>query len=355
MILKAMEVRSDMFRFAHPYYFFLLIPVMIAAWRIYRHSIRRGVLYSAMASIPAEITWRMRAQNVLPLLFILSMILFVIALARPQTVLSNTMNKTDAVAIEMVVDVSGSMEALDMSTNDSGLKTRLDAVKEAFAEFVKKRPDDLIGLVTFAGYASTRAPLTTDHNALIHVLKGVRTPQQVTNEDGVITNQEELLTAIGDALATACARLREAEPVSKVIVLLSDGESNTGIISPDEALQALKKLGYRVYTIGVGSTGRAPFKDRDRWGRDVIVYGNVSLDEKLLTKIAESTGGEYFNVRNPGGLDSALEKIDELEKTSIEQNIYRQFNELFPWFLGPALGLLVLQTCMSMMIFRKIV
>lgn len=348
-----------MFRFADPYYFFLLVPTGTAAWFVFRKRIRCGILFAPTSRLPATgRTWRIYAANILPILSLAGLALTVTAIARPQTVFSKTRRPADVIAIEMVVDVSGSMDALDMSVKTpTGIKyrTRLDAVKETFAEFVEKRTDDMMGLVTFGGYATTRLPLTIDHNALLHVLKGVEIPKQSYDKDGQILNQEELMTAIGDALATACARLEHAEPKSKIIVLLSDGESNIGIIKPEEAMKAAKRLAIKVYTIGVGSTGSAPFWGRDIFGRMGIQYAQVSLDEALLRKIAETTGGRYFNVRDPGGLDKAMEEIDALEKTKIEREEYHQYNELFPWFLGPALGLIVLGMGLNMMIARRII
>lgn len=348
-----------MFRFADPYYFFLLIPVGIAAWFVYSKRIRSGILFAPTSRLLITgQTWRIYASYVLPMLFLLGLILSVTALARPQTVFSRIRRLADVIAIEMVVDVSGSMDALDLSVKTgAGIKycTRLDAVKETFAEFVKKRPDDLIGLVTFGGYATTRCPLTTDHSALLHVLQGVEIPKPSHDKNGQILNQEELLTAIGDALTTACARLKNTEPKSKIIVLLSDGESNTGIIKPKEAMKAAKELGIKAYTIGVGSTGNAPFWGRDIFGRKSIYYAQVTLDESLLKRIAETTDGKYFNVRDPKGLEKALEDIDNLEKTKVERDIYNQYNELFPWFVGPAIGLIALATGLNMLIARRIV
>jgi len=210
-------------------------------------------------------------------------------------------------------------------------------------------------LITFGGYATTRAPLTADHTALLHVLEGVEIPKPSFNNQGQVVDQEELLTAIGDALATACTRLEHAELKSKIIVLLSDGESNTGIIKPEDAIKIAKKMGIKIYTIGIGSTGSAPFLRKDMFGKDVIVHGDVILDEALLGNVAKSTGGRYFNVKDPSGLEKAMEEINKLEKTKIEQNIYEQYNELFPWFLWPALCLITAGTGLNMMISRRIV
>ncbi|MDD4872366.1 MAG: VWA domain-containing protein [Kiritimatiellae bacterium] len=348
-----------MFRFANPYYFFLLIPLGIAVWFVFQRRIKSGIIFAPISLIPTRgNSFRNYAAFFLSILFLSGLFFTILALARPQTVFSRIRNKTDAIAIEMVVDVSGTMEALDLSirtATGTKFRTRLDAAKETFDQFTKKRPDDLIGLVTFGGYATTRAPLTADHSALLHVLKGVEVPRPSFDNQGQVVDQEELLTAIGDALATACARLEHADLKSKIIVLLSDGESNTGIIKPEDAIKVAKKMGIKIYTIGIGSTGSAPFLRKDMFGKDVIVHGEVALDEVLLGNIAKETGGRYFNVKDPSGLEKAMEEINKLERTKVERNIYEQYNELFPWFLWPALCLIITGTGLNMMISRRIV
>lgn len=344
-----------MFRFANPYYLFLLIPLCAAGWALFARRRTKGILFAPTHRLPrSSLTWRTAAIGLAPFLFLAGAGLAIIALARPQTVFSKTAHQADAIAIQMVVDVSGSMEALDFSTRDTP-RTRLDVVKETFAQFIEKRADDLIGLVTFGGYASSRVPLTIDHSALLHVLKGVQIPKPALDANGQLTNLEELLTAIGDALATACARLDKAEIKSKLIVLLSDGESNTGLIKPDEAVKAAKALGIKVYTIGVGSNGRAPFMTRDVFGRNVIQYAEVRIDEDLLRRIAAATGGQYFNVKDPKGLSRALSEIDKLEKTNISKEIYNQYTELFPRYLWPGVLLLALAISLSMMVRKEII
>jgi Ca-activated chloride channel family protein len=294
----------------------------------------------------------------MPLAYLVGLALLVLALARPQTVFSRIRRSADAIAIEMVVDCSGSMQALDMSQRlATGVKyrTRLDVVKETFASFIAKRPDDLVGLITFAGYAATRAPLTGDHDALLHVLKGVETPSQVYDEQGRVINQEEMLTAIGDALATACARLEKAATKTRIVVLLSDGESNTGVIQPEEAMRLAAKMGVKVYTVGVGTSGRAPFMGRDMFGRQAIQLAEVTLDEDLLREIARTTSARYFNVRNPQGLEEALEDINRLEKTRIERDVFTQYRELFVWFLGAGAGVAALGSALNVLLARRIV
>jgi Ca-activated chloride channel family protein len=280
--------------------------------------------------------------------------LAVLALARPQTVFSRTVRRSDAIAIQMVVDCSGSMQALDFATPDNR-RTRLDVVKETFAKFIATRPGDLIGLITFGGFASSRAPLTLDHDALLHSLRGVETAREQFSADGQLLNQEEMLTAIGDALATACARLENTAVKSRIVVLLSDGESNTGIIKPDDAVKAAKALGIKVYTIGVGSTGIAPFLARDAFGRQVIAQAEVRLDEELLRSIASTTGGEYFNVTDPKGLNTVMTRISKLEKTALNTDQYNRYEEHFLNFLIPGLILLGLGAMVNAWLGRTII
>lgn len=349
-----------MFHFANPYFFFLLPTLAVAGWLVLRRRIRAGLTFSAVSALPTQrTTWRITVARLLPGMYLFALFLTIIALARPQTVLSRSHRSADMIAMEMVVDISGSMNALDLSVRTpTGTKyrTRMDAVKETFADFVERRPDDLIGLVTFGGYAVTRVPLTADHEALQHVLGAVEVPREVYI-DGQVVNQEELLTAIGDALAMGCARLRDAEPVSRIIVLLTDGESNTGAITPDAGIKLASELGIKVYTIGIGTPGvsTAPFMAKDIFGRDTVRRVNVSLDERLLRRIAEETGGTYFNVRDPRGLKDAMEDIDDLETTRIERDIYTQYNELFPRFLYPALILLVAATSLNMLAAKRLI
>lgn len=344
-----------MFRFANPYYFFLLIPLALAFWTVYARRVSQAVVFAPTHRLPpARRSWRKMARFVLPAIYLSGLLLAIIALARPQTVFSKTAVKTNAIAIQMVVDVSGSMQALDFSTSDKS-RTRLDVVKETFARFIQHRLDDLIGLVTFGGYATCRVPLTVDHGVLLHSLKGVETPRPRLDSQGKVANQEELLTAIGDALATACARLEKTDIKSKVIVLLSDGESNTGIIKPDDAIKAAKALGIKVYTIGVGSNGRAPFLMQDVFGRKAIQYAEVRLDEDLLRRIAETTKGQYFNVSDPKGLTRALTEIDKLEKTAVNREVYNQYDEWYLHFLVPGLVLVIMAASLNMLLFKEIV
>lgn len=337
-----------------PIYLLLLLPLGVAAWFVYRRRVRQALVFSPFHRLPGNrATWRTRLRPAAPVLFLLGLLLLILALARPQTLFSRIVRKSDAIAIQMVVDCSGSMQALDFSTRDKQ-KTRLDVVKETFADFIRQRPGDLVGLITFGGYASSRAPLTLDHDALLHSLKGVETARERFSQDGQLLNQEEMLTAIGDALATGCTRLDTAGVKSRIIVLLSDGESNTGIIKPEEAAKAAKTMGIKVYTIGIGTTGRAPFLGRDRFGRPAIGYGEVRLDEDLLKRLATTTGGQYFNVTDAKGLARTLEAINKLEKTTINTEQFNKYNEHFMGFLVPGLVLLCLGAAVNSWLGRQV-
>lgn len=347
-----------MFHFATPLAFLLLLPWAAAAWRLYRRGRVAGVLFAPTHRLPTNTSgWRVVVARALPALFLLGALLLIVAAARPQTFLARERRDVNAIAIQMAVDLSGSMQALDLSERTpAGVveQTRLDVVKATFARFIEKRPDDLIGLVTFGGYASTRSPLTADHRALLHVLKGVEIPTSQTDDQGRPVSQEELLTAIGDGLTTACARLVDAEPKTRIVVLLSDGESNTGLVQPDTAAEAAKKLGIRVYTIGVGSTGEAPFRTRDLFGRSVIGRANVTLDEAQLKRIAETTGARYFSVRDPDGLQQALDDINKLETTRVERQSYYRYNERFVWPLLAGALLVWLSLTLNMQTTRRL-
>lgn len=347
-----------MFRFATPLAFLLLLPWAVAAWRLYRRGRVTGVLFAPTHRLPLTTAgWRATLARILPALFLLGTLMLILAAARPQTFLARERRDVNAIAIQMAVDVSGSMQALDLSERTpSGVieQTRLEVVKATFARFVDKRPDDLIGLITFGGYAATRSPLTADHRALLHVLKGVEIPTSQTDDQGRPVSQEELLTAIGDGLATACARLANAEPKTRIVLLLSDGESNTGLVQPDVAAEAAQKLGIRVYTIGVGSNGEAPFRTRDLFGRSVIGRANVTLDEAQLKRIAEKTGARYFSVRDPDGLQSALDDINRLETTRVERQSYYRYNEKFVWPLLIGSLLIWLTLTLNMQTTRRL-
>lgn len=342
--------------FASPLAFLLLLPWAAAAWRLYRKGRRAGTLFAPTRYLPERTAgWRVAVIRLAPPLFLLGAFLLILAAARPRTTLSKERKSVNAIAIGMVVDVSGSMEALDLTPKGGAYKTRLDVVKEAFEKFVNQRPDDLIGLVTFGGYASTRAPLTADHRALIHVLRGVEIPHAQLDNQGRPIDQEETMTAIGDGLATGVARLTDAEPKTRILILLSDGESNTGIITPDQAADAAAKLNMRVYAIGVGSSNsRVPFKTRDIFGRETIGYAEAGFDEAQLRAIADKTKGRYFSVRDHDGLAAAMKEIDALETTKIEREVYNRYDEHFVRFLFWGAILCIVAITLNMNLIRRL-
>ena len=332
--------------FANPVWLFLFLPIAVAAWRLLRRGRRSGIRFSAGGRLPAKAAgWGAQLAALTPFILLAGLSLLTIAAARPRTSLAHEKKSVDAIAIAMTVDVSGSMDALDLTPKGERFSretTRLAVVKKLFAEFVGKRPDDLIGLVTFGGYASTRSPLTADHEALLNVLKGVEIPSIAVDAQGQAIARDEQMTAIGDGLATALARLKDAKPKTKIVILLSDGVSNTGAVEPDEAATAAAKMGVKVYAIGVGTRARrTPIIGRDFFGREVVQYADMTFDEKQLKSIARKTGGTYFPVNDRDGLEKALEEIDQLETTKLEADAYNRWREHFiPFLLVGALCVL---------------
>ncbi len=335
--------------FASPWLLLLGLPLGFVAWRLLRRGRRAGIRFSALARIPARSAgWRAKVAGMTPYMMLAGLGLLVIAAARPRMPLARESRSVDAIAIAMTVDISGSMDALDLTpkgVKPSKETTRLEIVKKLFGEFVARRPDDLIGLVTFGGYAATRVPLTADHEVLLHVLKGVKIPMDTA---------EEQRTAIGDGLATALARLKDAKMKSKVVILLSDGESNTGVVEPEEAAAAAAKLGIKVYAIGIGTKAkRTPFFGKDFFGRATIQYADTTFDEKQLKSIAGKTGGMYFAVNDKDGLEKALEEIDKLETTKLEADAYDAWEEHFVWFLLVGAALVFASVSLSMAAARR--
>ncbi len=326
-----------MIRFACPWAFALAIPLALAAWRMLRPARAAALALPGAGALPRRRSWRQRLRHAPPALALAGLACGVVALARPQRTLATVRSTKDAIAIEMAVDVSGSMRELDYSRSRSEPKTRLEVVKDVFAEFVEKRPDDLIGLVAFGGYASTRAPLTFDHRALLDVLAATRIP----GEDGAPVGNDELQTAIGDGLAMAVARLASATNVaSRIVVLLSDGVNNFGMLSPNQAAALARHEGVKVYAIGVGTPeGRAA----PGGGLAALLGGGGDgADERALRAIAKATGGRYFNVRSRTGLEKSLAEIDALERTEVESRTYVRREERFAPWLAACCALLAL-------------
>ncbi|MBR7180461.1 MAG: VWA domain-containing protein [Kiritimatiellae bacterium] len=347
--------------FAYPWAALLAVPFAVAAWRMFRRGDRRAVGFSALSRIPrVSAGWRSRAAAASAWIFAAGAALLIVAAMRPRVPLARETRSVDAIAIAMVVDVSGSMAALDLTPPGekySDSTTRLAVVKKLFAEFVEKRPDDLIALVTFGGYASARSPLTGDHAALLNVLKGVEIPSRSYDENGMAIAADEQMTAVGDGLACALSRLKDSKPASKIVILLSDGVSNTGAVEPEEAAEAASRLGVKVYAIGVGTMAKqTPIFARNAFtGRRVLAYADMTFDEAQLKSIAAKTGGRYFSVNDRDSLSAALEEIDELEKTKIEADSWNRWNEKFQYPLSAGAALAVFAVFLSVAAARRIV
>jgi len=350
------------FRFQAPIWLWLLIPVIaFGVWSI-RRDRRSAVLYSNVELLRGlPVTLAQRLKKCLPWMRILGMVLIVFALARPQSGKEEFRIRTEGIAIEMCLDRSGSMQALDFPV-DGERVNRLDAVKKVFREFVAGegdfdgRPDDLVGLVVFGGFADAKCPPTLDHGALLEVLDTVKIAEPVRDKQGRVINerlwQEEQATAIGDAIAVAVDRLKDVKSKSRVIVLLSDGENTAGVVEPEDAAEAAAAFDIRIYSIGVGTTGMAPFPVVDAFGREVLQAQPVRLDEETLTSLAEKTGGRYFNAQDTEALADVYAEIDRLEKTETEGRLYTEYREVFQSLMLPGIACVLLQLGLSSTRFR---
>src|SRR5512139_3302641 len=315
--------------FAQPWFLLALVLVVPAVWWSRRSSGR--VVFSSLRALPAGgHTWRTHLAWLPDALIGLAVAALVIGLAGPRAGDSNARVRREGIAMVLAVDVSGSMRALDLSERNREL-TRLDAVKGVFERFVlggKKlggRPDDAIGLVAFARYADTRSPLTLDHGNLVTAARQLDFARE--DEDG---------TAIGAGLELAVQRLAEHKAHSKIVILLTDGESNVHDIDEDTAIDDAKKAGVKVYTIGAGTNGIAPI----RTPNGDLMQIQVSIDETTLRKIADKTGGQYFRATDNASLRRIYQQIDKLERTTIEENRFLEYHQYYGVFVVVALLLL---------------
>lgn len=261
--------------------------------------------------------------------------LLMVALARPQSSSTSQTSNIEGIDIILAQDISGSMLARDLKPD------RLEASKQVAADFVESRPTDRMGLVVFAGESFTQVPLTTDHGIMLNMLKELKT--------GMIDDG----TAIGDGLATAINRLKDSEAVSRVIILLTDGLNNAGSVDPYTAAELAKLYGIRVYTVGVGSYGTAPFPVNTIFGTQYQQM-KVEIDEKLLATIANSSGGKYFRATSNQKLDEIYDEIDKLERSKIEVTEFRHLHEEFYPLVALALGLLLIEFILRKTVFRTI-
>jgi Ca-activated chloride channel family protein len=316
-----------MIKFNAPYYLLLLLPLIISGWHIFKHNLTGEIVFGSVLSLPkTKPTWRIIMSRLLPTAYLTALILLVIAMAKPQSTISKKQIKTNAIAIEMVIDTSGSME----TTTTNGL-SRLDIAKDSFTTFIEKRKNDLIGLITFSGYATTKAPLTTNHELLLQLTKSVSTKQNNNSK-------QESLTAIGDAITTACARLRPAEPKSKIIILITDGMSNAGIITPITAANIAKKLNIRIYPINISQN-----------------IEKHTEQATLLKNIANITAGKTFSTTNKKNLITTINEIDKLETTAINTSYLTETTDYSIIFIITALLLIVISTTFNILLTRRLI
>ncbi|MDA3844169.1 MAG: VWA domain-containing protein [Candidatus Kapabacteria bacterium] len=324
--------------FADPQFFWLLIIIpLLIIWFIVRNKQSTPTLMMSTHKGFEKVkpTFRQRMRFLPFILRILALSLLIIVLARPQSVSTKRNVVTEGIDIILALDISKSMLAEDLKPN------RLEAAKKYAVKFIEKRLDDRIGLVVFAGESFTQCPVTIDHDVIKNLFESVK------------TGMTEPGTAIGMGLATAVNRLKDSKAKSKVVILLTDGVNNQGSISPETAADIAKTFAVRVYTIGVGTTGKAPYPFKTAFGTQ---YQNVDvkIDEKVLKSIAGLTDGQYFRAKNNRGLEKIYDEIDKLEKTRVDESIFNRYSEEFFPLVLAALVLIVLEQLLKFFVFRSI-
>lgn len=326
-------------QFESPRLLWLLSVILpMAAWYLYR--VLRGGATIRISSVSglcgAPRTWRYYLRHLPFVLRCAAVAFLIVALARPRSAEQNSSISTEGIDIILALDVSGSMLARDFKPD------RMGAARQMAGEFIADRTGDRIGLVVFAGESFTQSPLTTDYATLQTLLSRVKSG---LIEDG---------TAIGNGLATGINRLRESDAKSKVIILLTDGVNNRGQIAPLMAARIAKEQGIRVYTIGVGSRGEAPYPALDMFGNMTFVKQRVEIDEKTLREIASMTGGRYFRATDNAALRAIYGEINQLEKNKVEISEYTTYTEKFlPWVLLAAAALL-LEFLFHTLLFKRL-
>lgn len=332
-----------MTRFASPECLLLLLLVPLIGAVAYRKQRGTALLFSSLSILKQMHRPRLFiARYGLPTMRCLALTGCVLALARPQSGKEETRIYTEGIDIVLCIDVSSSMRALDFELNGKP-HDRLFAVKHVIKNFIKRRKDDRIGVVVFARYPYTQCPLTTDYGVLLQLLDSV--------EIGMIEDG----TAIGSALASAVNRLKNSKAKSRVIILLTDGRNNCGKIDPLTAAELAKALGIKVYTVGAGSDAPyIPYPVQTPFGVQIIRQPQIEIDEQTLREIAKIAGGKYYRATDTAGLDKTYQEIDRMEKTREEVHKYREYKELFPYFLVPALGLLLVEILLANSRFQKL-
>ncbi|MFV0290883.1 MAG: vWA domain-containing protein [Mangrovibacterium sp.] len=317
------------------YLLFALIPMI--AWYIWQFKkSSASIRFSSITGFKTiSKSWKYYFRHLPFILQVFGIALLIIALARPQSSKNWESSNTQGIDIAISLDISTSMLAQDFSPN------RIEAAKDVATKFIAGRPNDRIGLVVFAGESFTQCPLTTDHAVLTNLFNQIETGMI---EDG---------TAIGNGLATAVSRLKESDAVSKVIILLTDGDNNAGQIAPATAAELAKTFGIRVYTIGVGTIGKAPYPFQTPFGTELRAV-DVKIDEEGLQKIASITDGKYFRATDNESLKNIYAEIDQLEKSKIDvQNHSRKQEEFIRFAILAGLALIV-ALFLKITLFRNI-
>jgi Ca-activated chloride channel homolog len=322
--------------FAQPEFFWLLLCVpLMAGYYLWRSRQLQGTLgVSSASNFPTAVGGMRSLRHYGIVLRSFALIALITALARPQSRFSWQNETTEGIDIMIATDISGSMLSEDFKPN------RLEAGKNIAIDFIRNRPSDLIGLVVFSGESFTQCPLTIDHDVLINLFHDIK--------NGMIDDG----TAIGMGLATAVNRLKDSQAKSKVIILLTDGVNNTGAIPPITAAEIAKQFGVRVYTVGLGTNGSAPFPFLDQLGQTHYQMIPVQIDEATLGQIASITGGKYFRARNNSDLKEIYEQIDKLEKVKIAVTRYHKRTEHYLPFAIFALVVLSLEFILSNTFFK---
>src|SRR6516162_954592 len=329
--------------FAHPYLLLLLAALPVLAWLKGRRGEPPAFIYSSVQLVRGLLNiTRTRSGGFLSALRWLALGLFIVALAQPRLTKSETKVTASGVDIVVALDMSGSMISEDFEVRGQRVN-RFNMARAVLKKFIDQRPNDRIGLVVFATEPYIATPLTLDHDFLIQNLDRLQI--------GAI---DENRTAIGSGLSTAVNRLRELKSKSKIVILMTDGQNNSGKIAPLTAAEAAEALKVKVYTIGVGLRGMAPmpvFFGGQRIGERMEP---VDIDEDTLQKIANRTGGKYYRADNTARFQAIYAEIDKLEKTEKEIKKFAQHKELFAWAITPGLGLVLLETLLRHTFFRKL-
>ena len=320
-----------------------ILPVLIVVAIVFRRrDLTGGVQFSSGEFFPAhKPSWRIIICENLWFLRMCAAALFIVALARPQVPLDMSQVHTEGIDIILSVDTSGSMKAEDFTLKGKRAN-RLAVVKDVVEDFISGREHDRIGLVAFAARAYTVCPLTLDYG---WVLENLERFEIGMIEDG---------TAIGAGLATALNRIKNTEAKAKVVIILTDGRHNAGKISPQTAADAAQALDIKVYTIGAGTRGRAPYPVQDFFGNTVYQPVDIEIDEKTLKMIADKTGGKYFRATDTESLKEIYKEIDRLERTDIEEYGYMEYKELFPYCVMVGLVLIILEIVLGNTVARKL-